>query len=176
MWPVEGWIATTIALPPVPLTALRAACSACGLIVVATRLAVGAMTVVWLPGTAAPEASWNWADRPGLPFVVQGRPRQQVRGGGQLLAIGPAGRGLPPARVFRAGTRGGAGHPARHYQAMASKPVTPGNGVNVSPFSTPTRPPPVVSLVPIAVLPVELTQYREMPMGALPSKWTRPTT
>jgi hypothetical protein len=66
--------------------------------------------------------------------------------------------------------------PARHYQAMAAKPVTPGNGVNVSPFITPTRPPPVVSLVPIAIWPVELTQYREMPMGALPSKWTRPRT
>ena len=45
---------------------------------------------------------------------------------------------------------------------MAAKPVTPGNGVNVSPFITPTRPPLVVSLVPIAILPVELTQYREM--------------
>jgi len=67
MWPVEGWI-TTIALQPVPLTALRAACSACGLIVMATRLAVGAMTVVWLPDTAPPEASWNWTDRPGLPL------------------------------------------------------------------------------------------------------------
>jgi hypothetical protein len=31
---------------------------------------------------------------------------------------------------------------------MASKPLTPGSGVNVSPFITPTRPPPVVSLVP----------------------------
>ena len=31
-------------------------------------------------------------------------------------------------------------------------------------------------LVPIAVPPVELTQYREMPVGAWPSKWTRPTT
>ena len=34
---------------------------------------------------------------------------------------------------------------------MASMPVTPGNGVNVLPFITPTRPPPVVSLVPIAI-------------------------
>jgi len=51
---------------------------------------------------------------------------------------------------------------------MASKPVTPGNGVNVSPFITPTWPPPVVSLVPIAILPVELTQYREIPVGASP--------
>ena len=66
--------------------------------------------------------------------------------------------------------------PAGYYQAMAAKPVTPGNGVNLSPFITPMRPPPAVSLVPIAILPVELTQYRDMPVGALPSKWTRPVT
>ena len=94
---------------------------------------------------------------------------------------GPRGRRRPPTAVtshprWSSLNVSGAGHPARHYQAMASKPVTPGNGVNVSPFITPTRPPPVVSLVPIAILPVELTQYSEMPMGALPSKWTRPTT
>lgn len=48
--------------------------------------------------------------------------------------------------------------------------------MNISPFITPMRPPPAVSLVPIAVLPVELTQYRDWPVGALPSKWTRPVT
>jgi aminoglycoside phosphotransferase (APT) family kinase protein len=70
----------------------------------------------------------------------------------------------------------GTGHSVRDYQAMASKPVTPGNGLNLSPFITPMRPRPAFSLVPIAILPVELTQYREMPVGAWPWKWTRPTT
>lgn len=109
-----------ILLPPVSLTALRAACSG------------------HRPSPALPSAS------SGVPGSIHG-----VRG---------------------------AGHPARHYQATALKPVTPGNGVNVSPFITPTRPPPAVSLVPIAILPVELTQYREMPVGAWPLKWTRPAT
>ena len=69
MWPVEGCI-TTIALSSVPLTALRAACSAAGLIVVAIRAAFGAMMVVGLPDTPPPEPSSTWTDRPGLPCLV----------------------------------------------------------------------------------------------------------
>ena len=53
---MDGW-STTIALPSVPLTALSAARSACGLIVVATRLAFGGVTVAWLPGSALPAES-----------------------------------------------------------------------------------------------------------------------
>src|SRR6516162_4529155 len=65
--PVDGWM-TTIELPLCMWTALRAAASACALIVVASDgMFCGGTTTAWLLGTALPAAVWISTYRPGLP-------------------------------------------------------------------------------------------------------------
>ena len=74
---MEGW-STAIALSSAALTALSAARSACGLIVVASWLAFGKVTVAWLPGTAWPPESSIWTDSPGVPASVGACPARRL--------------------------------------------------------------------------------------------------
>ena len=65
--PVDGWM-TTMALFGCIATALRAAFSACWLIVVArSAMFCGATTTAWLFATGWPLAVSIWTFRPGLP-------------------------------------------------------------------------------------------------------------
>jgi hypothetical protein len=68
--PVDG-CRTTIELPACMPTALRAAASARGSIVVPTLgMLFGAMTTAWLLATGCPVAVWISTYRPGLPWAV----------------------------------------------------------------------------------------------------------
>src|SRR6516225_5420492 len=67
IFPVDGWI-TTIELFLCMATAVRAADSACELIVVPrAEMLVGATTAAWLLATALPAAVWISTESPGLP-------------------------------------------------------------------------------------------------------------
>src|SRR6516165_3090889 len=67
IFPVDGWM-TIIELFLCMATALRAAFSACELIVVPREaMLVGATTAAWLLATALPAAVWISTESPGLP-------------------------------------------------------------------------------------------------------------
>src|SRR5580693_5778789 len=68
MSPVDGWM-TTMELSLCWPTTLRAAASACGLIVVfRSAMLLGETTTAWLFGTALPFAVWISTYRPGWPL------------------------------------------------------------------------------------------------------------